>query len=329
MSFILDALKKSETDRQRQNGPALFEVRVAPPRSGLPLWAMGLAGLLAVNLLIVGWVLLRRPASAEAATGAPAATGQTAGGGSGGSYPGGGPGQGASTYPGGGQASGTGYAGAGQAPGTQPYPGAGGGSVQPYAGGAPGSNPPYPGAPSGPGQAYQGQGAAPGGFGSPAGPQGAQQGQGMAQGPGVTTVAGTAPTSPVAQTAGMTQPPPAYPGNGAGGQADGSTGQLNPDDYAPATDAPAPAGFGNHVSRGTSSGVPLYQDAALAPGAHLPELRLDLHVFAAKPQERFVMINMQKLHEGDNLREGVHVESITPEGAVLSANGTRFLLPRD
>ncbi|HEX4676829.1 MAG TPA: general secretion pathway protein GspB [Steroidobacteraceae bacterium] len=133
----------------------------------------------------------------------------------------------------------------------------------------------------------------------------------------------------MAQTAGMTQPPPAYPGNGGSGQADGSTGQLNPDDYAPATDAPPPAGFGNHVSRGTSSGVPLYQDAAVAPGAHLPELRLDLHVFAAKPQERFVMINMQKLHEGDNLREGVHVESITPEGAVLSSNGTRFLLPRD
>ena len=151
----------------------------------------------------------------------------------------------------------------------------------------------------------------------------------MAQGPGTVQVAGTAPASPVAQTAGMTQPPPAYPGNSAGGQADGSTGQLNPDDYAPATDAPPPAGFGNHVSRGTTSGVPLYQDAALAPGAHLPELRLDLHVFAAKPQERFVMINMQKLHGGDNLREGVHVESITPEGAVLSSNGTRFLLPRD
>lgn len=338
MSFILDALKKSETDRQRQSGPALFEVRVAPPRSGLPLWAMGLAALLAVNLLIVGWVLLRRPATAEAATGTPAATGQTAGGGSGGSYPGGGPGQGASAYSGPGQASSAGYAGAGQAQGAQPYPGAGGGSGQSYPGTAPGSGQPYPGAqgssqpygaPSGPSQAYQGQGAAPGGFGVPAGPQGAQQGQGMTQGPGVATVAGTAPTSPVAQTAGMTQPPPAYPGNGAGGQTDGSTGQLNPDDYAPATDAPAPAAFGNRVSRGTSSGVPLYQDAALVPGVHIPELRLDLHVFAAKPQERFVMINMQKLHEGDNLREGVHVESITPEGAVLSSNGMRFLLPRD
>src|SRR5581483_6834809 len=65
MSFILDALKKSESDRQRQSGPALFEVRVAPPRNSLPLWAVGLAVLLAVNLVIVAWVLLRRPAATE------------------------------------------------------------------------------------------------------------------------------------------------------------------------------------------------------------------------------------------------------------------------
>src|ERR1700739_412574 len=76
MSFILDALKKSETDRQRQNGPALFEVRVAPPRNGLPLWAIGLAVLLAVNLVIVAWVPLRRPAPAGVDVAPPA--GQTA-----------------------------------------------------------------------------------------------------------------------------------------------------------------------------------------------------------------------------------------------------------
>ena len=33
MSFILDALKKSESDRQRQSGPALFEVKVAPQKN--------------------------------------------------------------------------------------------------------------------------------------------------------------------------------------------------------------------------------------------------------------------------------------------------------
>jgi hypothetical protein len=103
--------------------------------------------------------------------------------------------------------------------------------------------------------------------------------------------------------------------------------KLNPDDYAPAADPPTPTPFGNRVSRGTTSGVPLYQDAAL--NSHLPNLRLDLHVYAARPQERFVMINMHKLHEGDSLPEGVRVESITPDGAVLSQNGARFLLPRD
>jgi general secretion pathway protein A len=36
MSFILDALKKSETDRQRQASPALFEVKVAAPRRKFP-----------------------------------------------------------------------------------------------------------------------------------------------------------------------------------------------------------------------------------------------------------------------------------------------------
>lgn len=60
MSFILDALKKSESDRQRQSGPALYEVKVAAPRSQLPYWAIGLIVLLGINLVIVAWALLRR-----------------------------------------------------------------------------------------------------------------------------------------------------------------------------------------------------------------------------------------------------------------------------
>src|SRR3979411_1855392 len=65
MSFILDALKKSESDRQRQSGPALFEVKVAPPRTGLPPWAIAVAALLLVNLAIVMWMLWRAPAAAH------------------------------------------------------------------------------------------------------------------------------------------------------------------------------------------------------------------------------------------------------------------------
>src|ERR1700721_1329168 len=80
MSFILDALKKSESDRQRQSGPALFEVKVAPPRTGLPPWAMAVAALLVVNLGIVMWMLWRHPAAptpdTSAGAAAPAALGQ-------------------------------------------------------------------------------------------------------------------------------------------------------------------------------------------------------------------------------------------------------------
>lgn len=72
MSFILDALKKSETDRQRQSAPALFEVKVAAPRRRFPVWAAGLAVLLGINVLVLGWLVLRKPADPAIAA-APAA----------------------------------------------------------------------------------------------------------------------------------------------------------------------------------------------------------------------------------------------------------------
>ena len=76
MSFILDALKKSESDRQRQTSPALFEVKVAAPRRRWPLWATGLAVLLGVNVLVLAWVLMR-PATSPAT--APVAANASAG----------------------------------------------------------------------------------------------------------------------------------------------------------------------------------------------------------------------------------------------------------
>jgi len=76
-------------------------------------------------------------------------------------------------------------------------------------------------------------------------------------------------------------------------------------------------------------GLPTYDDVASKYGNGLPDLRLDLHVYAAKPQERFIFLNMHRLREGDSLPQGVRVESITPEGAVLSFRGTKFVLQRD
>lgn len=73
MSFILDALKKSETERQRSSGPALFEVKVAAPQARLPTWAVIVGALLAVNLLILLWVLLHRGSTTTATQAAAAA----------------------------------------------------------------------------------------------------------------------------------------------------------------------------------------------------------------------------------------------------------------
>lgn len=59
MSFILDALKKSENERQRQAGPSLADVRVVRRHVERPWWAVGVATLLVLNLAVLAVVLMR------------------------------------------------------------------------------------------------------------------------------------------------------------------------------------------------------------------------------------------------------------------------------
>jgi general secretion pathway protein B len=59
MSFILDALKKSEAERSRQKGPTLVDIRIAPPRRKLPLWVYVISAVLLANLTVLAVVLLR------------------------------------------------------------------------------------------------------------------------------------------------------------------------------------------------------------------------------------------------------------------------------
>jgi len=269
MSFILDALKKSESDRQRQTGPALFEVKVTPPKSRFPLWAVAIAVLLGVNAVIGGWLLLHHSSRAEDATSASAATPQ-----------------------------------------------------------------PEAAAPAAPAPASAAPAVAP--TAAVSGPQTASAGGGAA----------VAPSTPPSEAPARTSADPVAAGNGpaigAGGRGEptlagsGKEAQTapqgppgaNPDDYAPAAE-PAPSqGLGGHVKVGTSSGYVLYQDAAVVPGANIPTLRLDLHVYAPRPEDRFALVNMHKVREGDTLPEGVRVEAIIPDGVILSHNGMKFLLPR-
>jgi general secretion pathway protein B len=67
MSFILDALKKSESERNRKSGPVLMDMRIARPRRRLPVWVWIIAAVLLANLLLLGYVLFRGPAPQQAA----------------------------------------------------------------------------------------------------------------------------------------------------------------------------------------------------------------------------------------------------------------------
>ena len=82
------------------------------------------------------------------------------------------------------------------------------------------------------------------------------------------------------------------------------------------------------VSRSTAT-LPTIHEVSAQGLVSLPDLHVDIHVFSESARDRFVFINMQKLNEGSRLSEGPLVEEITPDGVVLSMNGTTFLLPRD
>jgi hypothetical protein len=216
MSFILDALKKSELERQRQSVPGLMDTPSRTRRSRLPVWAIALGILLAVNLGVLTFVLLKRGAPQDGTSHPPAA--------------------------------------------------------------ATASNR-VPAAPA-PGR----------------------------------SAAATRPFSPMDSS-------PVYAPE------------------IPVTDAPA----AKAPARSAHREDPLLTDAApdepeetlptiseitLSGPQALPELHLDVHVYATKPSERFVYINMRKYHEGAVLQEGPRVERIRRDGVVLEYQGMRFLLPR-
>ncbi|MEQ1580222.1 MAG: general secretion pathway protein GspB [Steroidobacteraceae bacterium] len=71
MSFILDALRKSENARQRHGGPALAEVPFARRKDGRPWWVWAIAALLGINLIVLLVVLLRSPEPAPVTQVAP------------------------------------------------------------------------------------------------------------------------------------------------------------------------------------------------------------------------------------------------------------------
>jgi general secretion pathway protein B len=70
MSFILDALRKSEIERQRQSGPSMAEFPLARQDRRLPVALIAIGFLLAVNLAVVLFFMLRSDKDSEVAAAA-------------------------------------------------------------------------------------------------------------------------------------------------------------------------------------------------------------------------------------------------------------------
>jgi general secretion pathway protein B len=252
MSFILDALKKSESERQQQAGPALFEVRVAPPRAGLPIWAVVAGIALGVAAATIAVLLWRGSARSDTDTAA---------------------------------ASGTAAA---------PAAGVAGDAVAGISSAAP-----------------------------------------------LTSAATSAATIPNANTpaAGSTSaatPPTASrfnpplvddPASDTSADADETAADRMPALPAGSGAMNGPAAPAAANGRSHSTGLPSRDDLIASGQAQIPDVQLNLHVYDSKPAARFVIVNGQRAHEGEVLANGVRVDEVTSDGAVLSFRGARFLLP--
>jgi general secretion pathway protein B len=226
MSFILDALKKSEMERQRQSLPGLMDTRASPRRSRWPFWAAGLGLLLLVNLSVLTFMLWHKSPSAVRAQ------------------------RPADMLP------------------------------------APAAAPP-----------------APNHF-SP-----------------LDTAPVYAPEIPVA-----TADRPSAPAPPRSDTVDKSDAAARSTERAPHHANPAP--IDEDAQSDNQEVLPTISEISLSGTQKLPELHLDVHVYATKPAERFVYINMRKYHEGATLQEGPTLERIRRDGVVLNYQGLRFILPR-
>ena len=247
MSFILDALKKSENERQRQVGPSLADVQVSQRRNNKPWWAVAVGGLLVLNLGVLLVVLMR---DGDAKSSAPPAARES-----------------------------TTSATSDERAGTQvPLPAS--------ASRMPRGNP------------------------TPL----------ASTDPAVHSLADEAGTSDPSLATG------ADPLLSAAGNVPDGPPLVRPIQAPAVAPATVPAQAAAQPAEDAEV-LPTPMDLA-ASGTSLPELHLDIHVYSAKPAERFVFVNMRKYTEGQVLKEGPTLERITSEGAILNHQGLRYLLPR-
>jgi len=126
-------------------------------------------------------------------------------------------------------------------------------------------------------------------------------------------VASTAAAAPVAKSDTAAAAPARAPKSS-------STIGLTPTPPASAAPSAKPAA--------TSSAQP-YAELPFSVRKSLPELKLSMHVYAADPSHRFVVLNDARLTEGEKTSDEIFVREIRPDGVVLEFQSQRFFYPRD
>ena len=82
--------------------------------------------------------------------------------------------------------------------------------------------------------------------------------------------------------------------------------------------APAPA----------APDVPQYYELAYGVRKDIPQFNLSMHVFAADPAARFVVVDGERKAEGDAVKEGLVLREVRTDGIILEFRGQRFFYPR-
>lgn len=140
-------------------------------------------------------------------------------------------------------------------------------------------------------------------------------------------------TRPAARGA---EPSPAAPSAGVDAEVD--TGAVAGPGAGPGAGSGGAGATASGGARGTQRStqqanddarLPRFADLVVRGELAVPNMHIDIHVYSAVADERFVFINMRRYNEGQRTQEGPQVERIVPDGVVMEHQGQRFFMSRD
>lgn len=79
---------------------------------------------------------------------------------------------------------------------------------------------------------------------------------------------------------------------------------------------------------GVQPGTPDYRELPPELQARIPPFRITMFAYSKNPAERFVIIDMKKYRTGDRLPGGILLLAIQAENLLLELDGQKFLVPR-